>query len=266
MKIFFLLILFNFFFINFAFAELVNLDDGRTVEINEDGTFTVISDNTTVTLDDGRTIELKEDGTFKVISEKSNSNFEDSIIVNATESVDDWSGLYLGVYESEDKLSANATSNTYPDDPYSTSTDKNKNNLGYFLGYNYSINDIILGVETSYQDNIGKDKAVPTLVGSVVYDDMVEYKFKLGYSFGRNLASVFYGSGDLNVYWSDYANEKVSTHDYKVKGIGLNRKITKNTFVGLSVSETDLDLYFPDTDYLEVIKLDSFRLRLGYLF
>jgi len=32
------------------------------------------------------------------------------------------------------------------------------------------------------------------------------------------------------------------------------------------MSETDLDLYYPDTDYLEVVKLDSFRLRFGYLF
>ena len=266
MKNFFLFIVFNIIFIKFVFAEIVTLDDGRTVELNEDGTFTVISDNTTVTLDDGRTIELKEDGTFKVISEKSNSNFEDSIIVNATESVDDWSGLYLGVYHSEDKLSASATSNTFPDEPYNISTDNDKNNLGYFLGYNYLIKDIMLGFETSYQDNVGKDEAVPNLNGWVVYDDMVEYKLKLGYSFGRNLAAVFYGLGDLNVYWSDYANEDTSTHDYEVKGIELSRKITKNTFVGFSVSETDLDLYYPDTHYLEVVKLDSFRLRFGYLF
>ena len=99
-----------------------------------------------------------------------------------------------------------------------------------------------------------------------MYDDLFEYKLKLGYSFGRNMAAVFYGSGDLNVYWSDYANEDTSTHDYEVKGIELSRKITKNTFVGFSVSETGLDLYYPDTDYLEVVKLDSFRLRFGYLF
>ena len=99
-----------------------------------------------------------------------------------------------------------------------------------------------------------------------MYDDLFEYKLKLGYSFGSNMAAVFYGSGDLNVYWSDYANEDTSTHDYEVKCIELSRKITKNTFVGFSVSETELDLYYPDTDYLEVVKLDSFRLRLGYLF
>ena len=89
----------------------------------------------------------------------------------ADQSINDWSGLYLGVYQSEDKLSANATSTSWPDDPYATSTDKDKNNLGIFLGYNYSINDIILGVETSYQDNVGEDQAIPNLDGSVVYDD-----------------------------------------------------------------------------------------------
>ena len=182
------------------------------------------------------------------------------------ESLGDWSGLYLGVYESEDKLSANATSTSWPDDPYATSTDKDKNNLGIFLGYNYSINDIIIGVETSFQDNIGEDKAIPALDGSVVYDDMVEYKLKIGYSFNRYLAYSFFGSGDLNVYWSGYANEDTSTHDYLIKGIGLSAKITNHTFVGLSFSETNLDLYYPDTDYLEAVQLNSFRLRFGYLF
>ena len=266
MKIFFLFILFNIIFIKLVFAEIITLDDGRTVELNEDGTFTVISDNAIVTLDDGRTLELKEDGTFKVISENSNSNFEDSIIVNVTESVDDWTGFYLGVYHSEDKLSAHSTSNTYPDDPYDVSTDRNKYNLGYFLGYNHSIKDIILGVEASYQDNIGIDESLPGWDGWAVYDDMVEYKLKLGYSFGRNIAYGFYGSGDLNAYWSDYTNEQLSTHDYEVKGIGLSRKITNNTFIGLSISETNLDLYYPVTDYDEKIQLDSLRLRYGYLF
>ena len=182
------------------------------------------------------------------------------------ESLGNWSGLYLGGYESEDKLSANATSTSWPDDPYATSTDKDKNNLGIFLGYNYSINDIIIGVETSFQDNIGEDKAIPALDGSVVYDDMVEYKLKIGYSFNRYLAYSFFGSGDLNAYWSGYANEDTSTHNYETKGIGLSAKITNNTFVGLSFSETNLDLYYPDTDYLEAVQLNSFRLRFGYLF
>ncbi len=180
--------------------------------------------------------------------------------------LDDWSGFYLGFYKSEDKLSASATSDTWTDDPYDVSTDKNIYNSGIFLGYNYSIKDIIVGIETNFQDDVGEDKAIPNLNGWLLYDDLFEYKLKLGYSIGRNLASVFYGSGDLNVYWSDYANEDTSTHDYEVKGIELSRKITKNTFIGLSVSETDLDLYYSDTDYLEVIKLDSFRLRFGYLF
>ena len=182
------------------------------------------------------------------------------------ESLEDWSGLYLGVYESENKLSAKATSTTWPDDPYLISTDKNKNNLGIFFGYNYSINDIILGVETSFQDNIGEDKAVSNLDGSVVYDDMAEYKLKFGYSFNRYLAYSFFGSGDLNTYWSGYANEDTSTHNYETKGIGLSAKITNNTFVGLSISETNLDLYFPDTDFLEAVQLNSLCLRFGYLF
>ena len=46
MKKIFLFILFNLFFIKFTFAEIVTLDDGRTVDLKEDGTFNVISGNT----------------------------------------------------------------------------------------------------------------------------------------------------------------------------------------------------------------------------
>ena len=66
--------------------------------------------------------------------------------------------------------------------------------------------------------------------GLYARDKTMEYKLKLGYSFGKNLVYGFYGSGDLNVYWSDYTNEKTSTHDYEIKGIGLSRKITNITF------------------------------------
>ena len=185
---------------------------------------------------------------------------------NANKSINDWSGLYLGVYQSEDQLSASATSTSWPDDPYSVTTDKNMHNTGSFVGYNYSINNIIVGIEASYQDNVGKDQALPGLNGYAVYDDMKEYKLKIGYSFNRYLVYSFIGTGGLNVYWSGYANEDTSTNDYEIKGIGLSAKITNNTFVGLSYSETNLDLYYPDTVYLEKVQLDSLRLRFGYLF
>jgi len=185
---------------------------------------------------------------------------------NADKSINDWSGLYLGIYQSEDKLSANATSPDYPDEPYTISTDKNKYNSGNFVGYNYSINNIIFGIEASYQDNVGEDQAIGVLDGTVVYDDMKEYKLKIGYSLDKYLVYSFIGTGGLNVYWSGYANEDTSINDYEIKGIGLSAKITNNTIVGLSYSETNLDLYYPDTVYLEKVQLDSLRLRFGYLF
>ena len=46
MKKIFLFIVFNLFFIKIISAEIVTLDDGRTVDLKEDGTFTVISENT----------------------------------------------------------------------------------------------------------------------------------------------------------------------------------------------------------------------------
>jgi len=217
----------------------------------------------------------------------------------ADKSINDWSGLYLGVYQSEDNLSASGTSTKYPAQPYSISTDENIYNTGYFVGYNYSINNLIVGIEAGEQDNVGKDKAITGSNGYVLYDDMQEYKLKIGYSldkylvytfFGtgddgyieyddmqeyklkigysldKYLVYTFFGTGDLNVYWSAYAQEVKKKNNFEIKGIGLSAKITNNIFVGLSYSETNLDIYYQDTLYNEPVQLDSLRLRFGYLF
>ena len=183
---------------------------------------------------------------------------------NADKSINDWSGLYLGVYQSEDNLSASGTSTLYS--PYSISTDENKYNTGYFVGYNHSINNLIVGIEAGEQDNVGKDKAITGSNGYVLYDDMQEYKLKIGYSLDKYLVYTFFGTGDLNVYWSAYAQEVKDKNNFEIKGIGLSAKITNNIFVGLSYSETNLDIYYHDTLYNEPVQLDSLRLRFGYLF
>ena len=182
----------------------------------------------------------------------------------ADKSINDWSGVYLGVYQSEDHLSASGTSTLYS--PYSISTDGNIYNTGYFVGYNYSINNLIVGIEVGEQDNVGKDKAITGSNGYVLYDDMQEYKLKIGYSLDKYLVYTFFGTGDLNVYWSAYEQEVKDKNNFEIKGIGLSAKITNNIFVGLSYSETNLDIYYQDTLYDEVVQLDSLRLRFGYLF
>ena len=184
----------------------------------------------------------------------------------ADKSINDWSGLYLGVYQSEDNLSASGTSTKYPEQPYSISTDENIYNTGYFVGYNYSINNLIVGIEAGEQDNVGKDKAITGSNGYVLYDDMQEYKLKIGYSLDKYLVYTFFGTGDLNVTWSAYAQEVKDKNNFEIKGIGLSTKITNNIFVGLSYSETNLDIYYHDTLYNEPVQLDSLRLRFGYLF
>ena len=95
---------------------------------------------------------------------------------------------------------------------------------------------------------------------------MQEYKLKIGYSLDKYLVYTFFGTGDLNVYWSAYAQEVKKKNDFEIKGIGLSAKITNNIFVGLSYSETNLDIYYHDTLYNEPVQLDSLRLRFGYLF
>ena len=50
--------------------------------------------------------------------------------------------FYLGIYKSFDKFSAIALSSLFPSSPYYTETDAEKRNLGYFLGYNFYLNNL----------------------------------------------------------------------------------------------------------------------------
>ena len=92
--------------------------------------------------------------------------------------------FYLGIYKSFDKFSATALSTYHTCCPYYTETDAEKRNLGYFLGYNFYLNNFFIGAETNFQENIGKDQSIAGLNGSVTYEKMKEAKFKIGYNFG----------------------------------------------------------------------------------
>ena len=89
--------------------------------------------------------------------------------------------FYLGIYKSIDELTAAAKQHNF-EIPYYTSTDAEKKNLGFFLGYNFYLDNFLLGLETSFQENIGKDTAVPTFDGSVTYEKLREVKFNFGYN------------------------------------------------------------------------------------
>ena len=52
--------------------------------------------------------------------------------------------FFLGIYKSFDKLTSVATSKFHPNFPYHTSTDAEKENLGFFLGYNLYLDNLIL--------------------------------------------------------------------------------------------------------------------------
>ena len=90
--------------------------------------------------------------------------------------------FYLGIYKSIDELTATAKRHNY-DSTYNTTTDAEKKNLGFFLGYNFYLDNFLLGLETSFQENIGKDTAVPTFDGSVTYEKLREVKFNFGYNY-----------------------------------------------------------------------------------
>ena len=175
---------------------------------------------------------------------------------------------YLGIYKSFDKFSAIALS-TYSDHfgtPYYTETDAEKRNLGYFLGYNFYLNNFFIGVETNFQENIGKDQSIAGLNGSVTYEKMKEAKLKIGYNYDYFDFFIYLGGGDIDTTWTAYHSDPSNINNYYTRGIGLDYKMTDNFFLGLNFDETTYDIFYTESLYLEEVHKRSLRLRFGYLF
>ena len=90
--------------------------------------------------------------------------------------------FYLGIYKSFDKLTSVATSKFHPNFPYHTSTDAEKENLGFFLGYNFYLDNLLLGIETNFQENIGK---VPAMSKNISRHFTENVRKNLGKILGR---------------------------------------------------------------------------------
>ena len=175
--------------------------------------------------------------------------------------------FYLGMYKSFDKLTSVATSKYHPTFPYNTSTDTEKENLGFFLGYNFYFDNILLGLETSFQENIGKDNNPgPDLDGSVIYEKLREVKFNFGYNYNDFVFFTYLGIGDADPVWSAYQNDPTFIREYWTRGFGIDYKLTENYFIGLNFDETTFDINYLFTNYVEEVHKRSARVRFGYIF
>ena len=173
--------------------------------------------------------------------------------------------FYLGIYKSFDKFSAIASSPDYAL-IYHTETDSEKRNLGYFLGYNFYLNNFFIGAETNFQENIGKDQSIVGLNGSATYEKMKEAKLKIGYNYDYFDFFIYLGGGDIDTTWTAYHSDPSKINNYYTRGIGLDYKMTDNFFLGLNFDETTFDIFYTESLYLEEVHKRSLRLRFGYLF
>ena len=171
------------------------------------------------------------------------------------------------MYKSFDKLTSVATSKFYPDYPYNTSTDTEKENLGFFLGYNFYLDNLLLGIETSFQENIGKDNNPgPSLTGAITYEKLKEIKLNIGYNFKDFVFFTYLGIGDVHPSWTSYQNDPTYVRDYWTRGFGVDYKLNENYFIGLNFDETTFDLNYLTSFYAEEVHKQSIRVRFGYLF
>ena len=173
--------------------------------------------------------------------------------------------FYLGIYKSIDELTAAAKQHNF-EIPYYTSTDAEKKNLGFFLGYNLYLDNFLLGLETSFQENIGKDTDISGFDGSVTYEKLREVKFNFGYNYNDFVFFTYLGTGDAHPVWTAYQNDPTFIREYWTRGFGIDYKLTENYFIGLNFDETTFDINYLFTNYVEEVHKQSARLRFGYLF
>ena len=176
--------------------------------------------------------------------------------------------FYLGIYKSFDKLSSYATSLQYPSLPYSLETDDNKENLGFFLGYDVNFEDFIIGIETNFQENVGADQTVAfSVIGrEATYEKMLEAKLKLGYSINDFRIFTYLGRGNLDVQWPEYQSDPDNASNYWTRGLVIDYIFFRDFFIGLNYDQTILDLIYSSTNYIEEVYKRSLRLRIGYVF
>ena len=184
--------------------------------------------------------------------------------LSATKSFGDWSGFYSGIYLSKDATTGVGSHVTTAG--YTLEADADKNNAGFFLGYNHAFGDVVIGIETSMQETVGLDQGSSGVNGTILWEDLMEFKIKLGYNLNNLLVYTHYGVGDLDVYWDQYENDPASGDNYETIEVGIETKITNGIFVGLSIFETTLDLTYGVSNYIDEMQHKGYRLRIGYLF
>ena len=91
--------------------------------------------------------------------------FSCSSVALASEQTDPWSGLYGGLTYSSSKIDATGTKSGSAS--YSVDADNDNTNVGLFVGYNYNLSPVIIGLEVGLQDKLAEDPSPSELEGKV---------------------------------------------------------------------------------------------------
>lgn len=142
----------------------------------------------------------------------------------------DWQGFRLGLtYNSEISSNTFATSE---DVPYINSGNTGFDGLGGFLGYDFQRGNFVYGFEVQSLPRNNAVQGFPTRI----HKDLHSVRGRFGYSTGKTL---FYGVAGFASSEFDDAGSVIDMNGY-VAGLGVERKIGKNAFVGFGIDHYEL--------------------------
>jgi len=194
------------------------------------------------------------------------ATFSCSSVALASEQTDPWSGLYGGLTYSASKIDATGTKSGSAS--YSVDADNGNTNVGFFVGYNFNLSPVIIGLEVGLQDKLAEDPSPPDLEGKVTYGSLREYKIKAGYPMGQMLPYAFYGGGGMKIAWSGYHTSQTYS-GYKTMGVGVDYLLYQNVILGFEYAKSSVDIIYSDIvslGYTDDTDLEAMRIRIGYHF
>ena len=186
--------------------------------------------------------------------------FSYSSVALASEQTDPWSGLYGGLTYSSSKIDATGTKPGSAS--YSVDADNGNTNVGLFVGYNYNLSPVIIGLEVGLQDELAEDPSSSEWAGKATYDSLGEIKIKAGYTMDQILPYAFYGSGSMRIAWSEFITSQ-SYSGYKTMGVGVDYLLNQNVILGFEYANSSVDISYSD-GFRDDTDLTAMRIRIGY--
>ena len=140
-------------------------------------------------------------------------------------SEEEWQGFRLGLtYNSEIASNTYATSEEVP---FIDGSNTGHDGLGGFLGFDFQRGNLVYGLEIQSMPRDNPVQGFPTRS----HKDMHSVRGRIGYA---NSKTLFYGVLGLARSEFDDAGSIIDMNGY-VAGLGVERKIGKNTFVGFGI-------------------------------